>query len=334
MNIKKILIGMTLISSALSVSAQSHIDSDSSSATADDAVRLIREDRMWEYVRYTGVAYEREIIQLQFDGTEVVDGVEYNLLNVRNHFKTNRETHSYLDLMSENGIPIEHKPVRMRESGGRVYRIYEELWCDSEPTEVLIMDFNLNKYDDANLHVGYSHWREITEILFPPKWDFEDFGYKMTVFNTDTEMVDGEICRSVSITAHMPEELSYTIGCFQIVEGIGPVKCTKAPDVERGPLREGTIAMLEHYDDVTAFPDTGFFLNNVYNAKKQIIYSGLNYNWYADSVGWTGVEQVDEGMEEIRYYDMQGHRILNPTGSEKILKKSPDGKSVIVISGN
>ncbi len=332
MNIKKILIGMTLISSALSVSAQSHIDSDSSSATADDAVRLIREDRMWEYVRYTGVAYEREIIQLQFEGTEVVDGVEYSLLNVRNHFKTNSGTNSYLDLMSENGVPIEHKPVRMRESEGRIYRIYDKAGCDSEPNEVLIMDFNLNKDEDANLHVGYSFLaRPIKEILFPEELDVD---YKMTVFDTDTEIVDGEICRSVSMTLHMPIDPSYSFGYFQIVEGIGPVKCTKAPDVERGPLREGTIAMLEHYDDVTAFPDTGFFLNNVYNAKKQIIYSGLNYNWYADSVGWTGVEQVDEGMEEIRYYDMQGHRILNPTGSEKILKKSPDGKSVIVISGN
>ena len=58
--------------------------------SADDAVRLIREDRMWEYFRAIGDPFNNDIIQFKFDGTEVVNGIEYHLLKAHKHLRINK----------------------------------------------------------------------------------------------------------------------------------------------------------------------------------------------------------------------------------------------------
>ncbi len=324
MNIKKILIGMTLFSSVLSVSAQIPIDTGSSAATADDAVRLIREDRMWEYFRAIGDPFNNDIIQFKFDGTEVVNGIEYHLLKAHKHLRINKELHECQDLIAI-GLS-EYPTIRMREVDGVIYRLYDDICTEEKNIETVVMDFNKSVGEKVNVPINPVEWNPLPEFI-----NTGDEIYNMEVISTDIQSIDGENCRVLTMRLDQDHGSSGFLprAYYKIVEGLGPVY------VDNPLCQQGTIAMLESWEIITTFSCTEHRLNCVYDGDDNIIYrSETYYDWYADSVGWTGVEQVDDSMEDIRYYDMQGHRILNPTGLEKILKKSPDGKSVIVISGN
>lgn len=322
MAIKKLLLAVVCLASWIGAMAQ-------------DGVSLIREDRIWEYYRWIGEPFKYEILQLKFDGTEVVDGKEYSLLQVVKHIVVDFETHECFDRMPSDGTPGTgfYEPVRMRESDGRVYRLYNDNWNDRGIVEAVVWDFNLavgdELSDDFIIGNGMDEGYNAESIS---RLSEEEF-LNLEVIDAGTEVVDGLDCRYLDLCMKCPGAYTdeyYTLGYYRIVEGIGPVKNNLNTDYRTTDL-QGTIALLEYYFERTAYPLTGYLLNNVYNLEGDVIYAGEGYDWVADSIGWTGIDFVRDSESQPTLYDLQGRRINHPTGKERILKVSPDGKSAIVF---
>ena len=269
--------------------------------------RLIREDRVWEYV-YSEYDYlptfetpgwwGHQLFRVKFDGTEEHgDHMYHRLVHTGDLVRWTMEYDKEKDdvvFAAREDLPNDNNRIYlMREEDGRVYMLNKDLDYISNdefmPNEFLVYDFNKKQGESYDSWIGLWYWNEIP---------FDVMNYQFDVKTTDTIEIDGEECTIQNVT---------TLDNLSIIEGIGFVK-------------HGFLPFL-YCDMRTHIGTVDCDLNRVYNAEGDIIYRALDID--SETVS---VEKVyDKSSLSLNY------------GGEAVFAENPDGTgislSLLDISG-
>lgn len=269
---------------------------------------IIREDRVWEYVREFSPAYSDwqrfDYIKVKFDGTEIINGEEYSKLIAVDLYQALFEYYDYTTstvyetpkiTISELEMP-DWLPAYLREEDGKLYSysMFDAEYCQNygfDYQEQLVYDFSLVENEKFDGAVYYSELLGCDPISF-------------RVTNTGVRTINNEECVELGVMPLTSFDLwnsSYSPADLRLIEGIGLV------DVYSNNTT-GTIVQIE----ATVF-NTGMFqqyshcLNNVYNLDGNVIFNGYNLNIP------TGIKDFsDDGNTEPVYYNLQGMEIEKP----------------------
>lgn len=278
-----------------------------------DGTSVIREDRIWEYVRM----YEDywEFLQLRFQGSEMIGDHMYSLLQREKYFRVYKgdnsaETVFYIDLIPDG----EKKTVELREEDNALYRLLDS---SDGKYELKIYDFDLVLNDEIELPICYAYMDGAGDTLF------EYFGsmigeypymYRFRVINTGTERINGEECKFLEMECI---DGDYSDGfpdhIYKIVEGVGPVLYGASSYL-------GTLAMLESWNPLCNLRMyTSFSLNRVYALNGDVIYRGMDIDWQ-ECLDKAGIPALQSGASQAEYYSLQGIRLEVPRPGEVVIK--------------
>ena len=165
--------------------------------------RLIREDRVWEYV-YSEYDYlptfetpgwwGHQLFRVKFDGTEEHgDHMYHRLVHTGDLVRWTMEYDKEKDdvvFAAREDLPNDNNRIYlMREEDGRVYMLNKDLDYISNdefmPNEFLVYDFNKKQGESYDSWIGLWYWNEIP---------FDVMNYQFDVKTTDTIEIDGEEC--------------------------------------------------------------------------------------------------------------------------------------------
>ena len=227
----------------------------------ENGPRLIREDRVWEYVysEYEQTPtfgkdadWGQQLFRVKFDGTEQHgEHVYHRLVHtgdlIRWTMKYDYATDDMVFVAREDLPNDNNRVYLMREEEGRVYMLNRDFDYISNdefmPDEFLVYDFNKTQGESYDSWIGLWYWNGIP---------FEVMDYQFNVKTTETIEIDGEQCTVQNFT--LLDDLS-------IIEGIG--------FVEHGFLSFLFCDMRTH---IGGCMDCD--LNRVYDAEGNIIYRG------------------------------------------------------------
>ena len=280
-----------------------------------DGTSVIREDRIWEYVRRN--CHYWEVLQLQFDGVELCGDRQYAQLHTVGHFRVydgydSRVTEVYENLMTSG----EDEIVLLREDHRAVYRLME--YC-GELCELKVYDFNVSDGEELIMPVGYGYVSgEGLNNMFPPVrpegCDGYPYNYKFKVISEGMEYIAGEQCRYLEFEFCGDKE---SFPCswdssYKIIEGIGPAA---------GKYYSGTLAMLEAYSPSTGLDSDAecYSLNRVYSNGMDVIYKARDIDWQ-ECLDKAGIPALQSGSSQAEYYSLQGIRLEEPRPGEIVIK--------------
>ena len=289
--------------------------SASLSASAEETgPRLIREDRVWEYV-YTEYDHlptfdtpgwrGHQLFRVKFDGTEQHGEHLYHRLVhtgdlIRWTMKYDENTDDLVFAERRDVANDNSHVCLMREEEGRVYLLNKDMGDSSwhiqgpQPDEFLVYDFNKTAGESYELWSGIWYWNQ------DPEWHIVGEYGTCGIVSTDMMEIDGEECLTQYVDYPHADNMV-------IIEGIGFSEY-------------GFLAFL-YADDRTCMSTVGCDLNRVYNAEGGIIYRGLDIDPETVSV-----EKVyDKSSLSLNY------------GGEAVFAENPDGTcislSLLDISG-
>ena len=274
--------------------------------------RLIREDRVWEYLYTENGLLDNPVVEngadnyllfrMRFDGTCEIDGVEYHRLRytgnvVKWAFSYEGDLFGYEETTNDN--PQEYL---MREEDGKVYVFnnFNSPEIEGE-IEFLDYDFNLREGDSYRLEYCIPFWKK--EPIWAP--DIEGRSSIFTVTEIDKTEIDGQDCLVQKL--YKSESSPASDAEYTVIEGVGF-------------CRSGFLPLFV-YDTRVCTDAVNYTLNRVYNAEGDIIYRGLDIDPETVSV-----EKVyDKSSLSLNY------------GGEAVFAESSDGTgislSLLDISG-
>ena len=266
-----------------------------------DRPRLIREDRVWEYVYSEGINLPtfdvkgevgRQIFRMRFDGTEEHDGHVYHRLKYTGDLTrvvyAPAPSGDILECVYSEEMPNDNDMVYlMREDDGRVYLLNKGIGNLSEiypdgVDEIMVYDFNKSAGESYRFDYGVQYWN-CERIWYS---DAEN-GY-CNIVSTETVCVDGDECIKQNI-AVMFEESS-------IVEGIGFVQ-------------HGTLPFF-YVDIRTGLEWVDCDLNRVYDSVGNVIFEGECFD-----APMVGIGSVSEDASPRIKYDGKALQVKSPDGT-------------------
>ena len=263
-------------------------------AFGSSSSRIIREDRVWEYVyeAYHGSFYNT-LFRLRFDGTEEFNGLTYHRL-VHSGDMVCWKMEEEGVLVSCENLPNDNDMVYyMREEDGKVYLLNRDLGdcivddLNPPPVEFLVYDFDRKAGESYELWAGIWYWNGL------PEWHSTGEGAECKILSTEKVEIDGEECFVQNVSYRMP-----STDYFKIIDGIGFVE-------------HGFLPFL-YCDMRTGFDTVECNLNRVYNAEGDIIYRALDID--SETVY---VEKVnDKSSLSLNY------------GGEAVFAESSDGTAI------
>ncbi len=282
--------------------------------------RLIREDRVWEYLYQENGLLDNPVVEnggdnyllfrMRFDGTCEIDGVEYHRLRytgnvVKWAFSYEGDLFGYEETTNDN--PQEYL---MREEDGKVYVFNNFNSPEIEgDIEILDYDFNLREGDSYRLEYCIPFWKK--EPIWAP--GIEDRSSIFTVTEVDKTEIDGKNCLVQKL--YKSESSPDTDAVYTIIEGIG--------------FCESGFLPLFVYDTRVCTDAMNYTLNRVYNAEGDIIYRGLDIDPATVSVD----RVTAQPSPAIEYDDMTLTATGNDGSSLTLTLFEVSGKEISEISG-
>jgi len=246
-----------------------------------DRPKLIREDRVWEYLDISGS--KPKLYQMKFDGTEGLDGRVYHkfvytgkIIYQTDSISDKNENNSTVTSTRES-YDLPDTYYLLREENGRVYintKNMKNFSNAKELPECLVYDFNIN-YERTNT------------VLCD--WNSYCY-YDIDITNTSNIEIEGETCKVQLI--HVPDQFNAYSFDNMAIEGIG--------------FTVGRFFAIEGPDHCGYHPATNF-LNRVYDGNGKIIYRGFDKT--------LGVANTICGITDLRITYTQGNVTAKSEGS-------------------
>ena len=276
-------------------------------------VKMIREDRVWEYNKHKLYVYGNikidEQYQMKFDGTETVNGKTYHKLVYTGDILFRKDSiiggeYKFVDFEKKKNT--DKRYYLMREENGKVYTYFQD--DSSEPArEYLTYDFNLK--------AGECIYGPILGFCDPKIFEVDlEFVKEIVVEQVDEINIEGEKCKvqtfknfglkSAKKTA--TEGIGYNLGILPAVDGIDAI-------------------IYSRYSGGEGFTH----LNRVYNDKGDVIYRGydkmLGVNEmtadYSDPeirVSEDSIRVSTEGNVGVTVWSMQGSKVAGAEGAGEV----------------
>lgn len=311
-------------------------------------VRLIRENREWEYVTYHPFGLTTTFRRMKFDGTEEHYGRIYHRwvtfrTTVVNHNWVEQEEDQWVDQYTVDIDETERNVRLMREENSKVYMlapddllsewVWEEERCtwtssdiDRENNEMILYDFNQRNGD----------------IIQSCVEECVSAGFR--IGNMDKINIEGEECivQSGDGVSWDDDPRLGNYGVYNLfnnnkmVEGIGFDGW-------------GTMTFIPIH--VTTNDEPNFFINNVYNPDGEVVYPGENHavptkdydsveGIQADTLEIRMINDniVTKGADKIRIYSLDGRPVhsASPNGEDYVIstKSWTKGTYIVKASGS
>lgn len=254
-------------------------DPQEATAEQDKPHSFIHTEWVYEYF-HVGDRNIRELIRYEFNGVDVINGKEYNRLEIKDFDIWRFETDT--DLVPDNMCDT-NKVYYLREENGKIFRYMGyEVETPMETPDELTPPETEGEYlmFDLNLGEGDSYWTFYTAEDEPFEWVKVCIDEKSTI-EIDSTDVTMQVIKSVN-SYYCGEESYISYSKYEnlwIIDGIGPIG-SKTIEFY------GSIIGLEFNPFVCFYSPRE--LNNIYDKEGNVVFAGA------------GITPLQTGVGEIK----------------------------------